>query len=96
LDADGRRAVVAAADSVKASDAPIAVTGYADPSGNPAQNLGLAKNRAAAVRDALVQEGVPESRVMMTPPAAVTGTGSPDEARRVEITLAEAGTATQR
>jgi OOP family OmpA-OmpF porin len=87
LDEDGRRAVVAAANSVKTSDVPIAVTGYADPSGNPDQNLGLAKNRAAAVRDALVQEGVPESRVMMTPP---------DEARRVEITLAEAGTATQR
>jgi K(+)-stimulated pyrophosphate-energized sodium pump len=72
------------------------VTGYTDQSGDPNQNLDLAKNRAAAVRDALVQEGVPASRVVMTPPTFVTGTGSADDARRVEITLAEAGTATRR
>lgn len=96
VDDDDRRTIAVVASAVKGSDAPITVTGYTDQSGDPNQNLDLAKNRAAAVRDALVQEGVPASRVVMTPPTFVTGTGSADDARRVEITLAEAGTATRR
>jgi outer membrane protein OmpA-like peptidoglycan-associated protein len=84
-----RRTIATVASSVKGSDAPLTITGYTDSSGNPDQNMELAKNRAMAVRDALVQEGVPASRVMMAPPTTVTGTGSPDDARRVEIRLAE-------
>ncbi len=92
LNDDDRRIIAAVASSVKAGDAPVAVTGYTDQSGNLDQNLELAKDRAAAVRDALVQEGVPASRVVMAPPASLTGTGSAEDARRVEITLAQADT----
>jgi outer membrane protein OmpA-like peptidoglycan-associated protein len=96
LTPEDRRTIAAVASSVRGRDAPLSVTGYTDSSGNTDQNMELAKNRAAAVRDALVQEGVPKSRVLMTPPAAVTGTGTDQDARRVEIKLATADTATQR
>ena len=66
---------------------PISVTGFADRSGDVPNNVALAKRRAAAVRDALVAEGIPAERIQLAPPQDVTGTGSDDEARRVEIAV---------
>lgn len=63
----------------------MAVTGFTDRTGNPDQNLELAKERAQAVKDGLVAEGLNESEVVMKPPSFVTGSGSDAEARRVEI-----------
>lgn len=85
IDSEDRRKIARIAQSSKAEDRPIAVTGRTDPSGDPAQNLELAKNRATAVRDALVAEGVSESNIEMAPPAVITGTGTDQEARRVDI-----------
>ena len=53
-------------------------------------NLELAKNRAKAVQDALVVEGVVVETITMKPPMfhtiiGTTGTGTAAEARRVEI-----------
>jgi len=89
LDANGATLVRQAAASMIAIGTAIVVTGYADARGNHDANVALAKRRAAAVRDALVAEGITPERVRMTAPVDVTGSGSADEARRVDIGLAQ-------
>ena len=86
--ADGSKSVNAAADLIKKDGLKVAVTGYTDKTGDVAKNEELAKNRAAAVRDALKAAGVAEANVEMKPPMFVEiGAGGSDaEARRVEIT----------
>jgi outer membrane protein OmpA-like peptidoglycan-associated protein len=85
--ADGSKTVAAVADLIKKDGAKVAVTGYTDKTGDVAKNEELAKNRAAAVRDALKAAGVAEANVEMKPPMFVEiGAGGSDaEARRVEI-----------
>jgi membrane fusion protein (multidrug efflux system) len=85
LDTEAIRLLKGFAPSMKAGTNPIDVTGFADRTGNPAANVELAKRRAAAVRDALVAEGIPADRVRLKEPQDVTGPGSEREARRVEI-----------
>jgi hypothetical protein len=84
---DGGKVVSAAADAIKKDNLKVAVTGYTDKTGDTAKNEELAKNRAAAVRDALKAEGVPEANIEMKPPmfVEVGGTITDAEARRVEI-----------
>jgi K(+)-stimulated pyrophosphate-energized sodium pump len=67
----------------------ISITGYADPTGKTGTNVDLAKRRAKAVRDALEKAGVPPQRLQLKPPAEVTGTGSDEKARRVDIVVAQ-------
>lgn len=88
MDSAGRQAVAAVASSAKTNDTAVALTGYTDQTGNAEQNLALAKDRANAVHDELVSEGVPESNIVMKAPQFVTGTGSDAQARRVEISPA--------
>jgi membrane fusion protein, multidrug efflux system len=85
LDAEAIRLLNGFAPAMKDGTNPIDVTGYADRSGNYAANVELAKRRATAVRDALLAEGLPAQRVRLKPPQDVTGSGSDEEARRVEI-----------
>lgn len=63
------------------------ITGYHDPTGDKAYNEDLAKNRAMTVRDALVAAGISEDRLDLDKPVETTGTGSLDEARRVEVRI---------
>lgn len=63
------------------------VSGYHDATGDLAVNEELAKQRAIAVRVVLVSVGVPEDRVELKKPEAMTGTGDNAEARRVEVQL---------
>ena len=63
----------------------VAITGFADKTGGGPTNEELAKERAQAVRSALVAAGVPESRTTLAPPGSVTGGADDAEARRVEI-----------
>lgn len=63
----------------------VLLSGFHDPSGDPAQNAELAKKRAMAVRDALVAGGVVADRIKFRKPESTVGTGSPEEGRRVEI-----------
>ncbi|HSQ68639.1 MAG TPA: OmpA family protein [Steroidobacteraceae bacterium] len=63
------------------------IAGYHDPTGDKAYNEDLAKNRALAVRDALVAAGISEDRLDLDKPIETTGTGSLDEARRVEVRI---------
>ena len=85
--ADGGKTVAAVADLIKAGNLKVSVTGYTDKTGDVAKNEELAKNRAAAVRDALKAAGVADTSVEMKPPMFVEiGAGGSDaEARRVEI-----------
>ena len=63
------------------------VSGFHDPTGDVAVNEELAKNRAIAVRDALVTAGVAEGRIELEKPVMTTGDGSLAAARRVEVTV---------
>ena len=85
--ADGSKSIAVAAELIKKDNLQVAVTGYTDRTGDTAKNEELAKQRAAAVRDALKAAGVAEASIEMRPPMFVeTGAaGSDAEARRVEI-----------
>jgi len=85
--ADSSKTINAAADLIKKDNLKVTLTGYTDKTGDVAKNEELAKNRAAAVRDALKAAGVPETSIDLKPPMFVeTGAaGSDAEARRVEI-----------
>ncbi len=87
LDAAARSAVRSAATGSMAIGTQLTVTGYADATGNAAANVELAKRRALAVRDALVADGIQPARIRLSAPANVTGSGSDDQARRVDITV---------
>jgi outer membrane protein OmpA-like peptidoglycan-associated protein len=87
IGAEGGKAIAAAADLLKKDGLKVSVTGYTDRTGDAAKNEELAKQRAAAVRDALKAAGVTEANIEMRPPmfVEVGAAGSDAEARRVEI-----------
>jgi cytochrome c5 len=94
LTADGKTTVAAAAATLQSVGDKVDVTGYTDRTGNLAKNLELAKDRAKAVREALVAGGIAQDRINMKPPIETTGTGTDKEARRVEVALAGQAAAT--
>jgi K(+)-stimulated pyrophosphate-energized sodium pump len=63
------------------------VSGYHDPSGDTATNEELARDRARAVQIALEGAGIEAARIELEKPAVTTGSASPDDARRVEVTV---------
>ena len=79
----------ALADLVKAAQTgrKLVISGYHDATGNPAQNAELAKQRALAVRQALMAAGTADSQIEMRKPEAVAASESDAESRRVEISL---------
>ncbi len=79
----------ALADTVKAakSGRRVVVSGFHDATGDAATNAALARQRAVAVRDALVSAGVPQNQIELKKPELTTGAGSNAEARRVEISV---------
>lgn len=88
LTPEDRALVRTAAESAKASGGTLAVTGYTDNTGSLGVNQAVARNRASAVRAALIADGVPADRVVMAPPDNVMAGASPaadPQARRVDI-----------
>lgn len=83
-------ALVALGDAIAAAKAgkQLVLSGFHDATGDPAFNAELAKQRALAVRDALVGAGVAESSMELKKPEQTTGTGNDAEARRVEVVIA--------
>lgn len=79
------------ADHIKEnSGSTVILQGFNDPRGDAAMNAELSKNRAEAVRDALVAMGVPADRIdLRKPNSTVPEGGSYDEMRRVEVTVAK-------
>jgi outer membrane protein OmpA-like peptidoglycan-associated protein len=71
------------------SDKKLMLSGFHDPSGDPAVNAELAKNRAKAVREALATRGVAADRVVLRKPEQTSAEGPAAEARRVEIRLVQ-------
>jgi cytochrome c oxidase subunit 2 len=65
----------------------LVISGFHDVTGDAALNHDLAKNRAAAVRDALAALGVEASRIEMRKPQETLGGADNREARRVEVSL---------
>ena len=62
------------------------VSGYNDPTGDPALNAELSKNRAQAVQAALVAAGVAEGDIVLEkPPETTDASVTPAQARRVEV-----------
>ena len=89
MNADAATAIRAATASVIGIGTMITITGYADQTGSPAANVALAKQRAQAVRDALVNAGIQAERILLQAPVEVTGAGSDDQARRVDIIVGQ-------
>ena len=66
----------------------LALSGFVDPSGDPAKNAEIAKQRAFAVRDAFKAAGVAEDKIELQKPTDITaGSTSAAEGRRVEVSL---------
>lgn len=63
------------------------VSGYHDASGDAASNAELAKQRAFAVRDLLVNAGVAPQSIELSKPMVTLGGTDSREARRVEVSL---------
>jgi outer membrane protein OmpA-like peptidoglycan-associated protein len=87
LNPDARRAIRLAAAAYIGIGTEVVITGYADKTGNVAANVDLAKKRAQSVRDELVALGVEGKRIVLAAPADVTGSGSDEQARRVDVTM---------
>jgi len=63
------------------------ISGYHDESGDAAVNAELAKQRAQAVQQWLVDQGIAGDRLVLDKPILATGSGDPAEARRVEVVV---------
>jgi outer membrane protein OmpA-like peptidoglycan-associated protein len=89
VSAAGKRILDGYAQALKANpEAKLELSGYADPTGDTAKNLELAKHRAEKVRELLVARGVSADRVALVKPTdVIVGQGSDVDARRVDIVL---------
>ena len=65
------------------------LAGFHDATGDPVKNALLAKDRAKAVRAALVAQGIAVERVRLRKPEQTDGGADLQAARRVEIRLVE-------
>ena len=63
------------------------ISGYHDAQGDLAANQELAKQRAFAVRDALMFFGATEEAIVLKKPEQTLASGDDAHARRVEVTL---------
>lgn len=67
------------------ADQIVLISGFHDPSGDPAQNQLLARERALSAKAALLLAGVPEERIVLRRPEEIPGTEDMQEARRVDL-----------
>jgi K(+)-stimulated pyrophosphate-energized sodium pump len=89
VSAAGKRILDGYAQALKANpEAKVELSGFADPSGDTARNLELAKHRAETVRNDLVAAGVAGERIALVKPTdVIVGQGTDADARRVDIVL---------
>ena len=95
----GRRAITNLAKFMSQhAERKIVIEGFTDNSGSPQANQRLSERRAAAVREALVREGIEPARIEARglgaayPVASNDNTGGRQLNRRVEILLGETAT----
>lgn len=92
---DGQEVIDAAADEILATPLPnqITIIGHADQAGPQSYNLNLSRQRANAVKEALVSQGVPENIIRIeakgeTAPLVQTGGNMREPAnRRVDVSF---------
>lgn len=65
----------------------LAISGYHDKTGDPGHNIELAKQRAFAVRDLLLDAGIAEERLILDKPRETLGGPDDREARRVDVSI---------
>jgi cytochrome c oxidase subunit 2 len=88
LNAKAKELMIDIAGGVKKmGGATLVLSGFHDTTGSPELYAKLAKDRALAVRDALVALGLPAERIKLLKPQAMTGGADPALARRVDISL---------
>lgn len=88
LPTDTNAEIAGLVDMLKANESRrVVIAGFHDPTGNAAFNDQLARKRAFAVRNALLNQGISSERIIMRKPEQTTGTGTLAEARRVELRL---------
>jgi len=63
----------------------VLIVGQADPSGDEGTNRKLSFDRARAVRDVLIENGVDKKRVLIAAPKELTSTSDPSLSRRADI-----------
>jgi outer membrane protein OmpA-like peptidoglycan-associated protein len=85
LDGDDWTVIDSAAKAARRGERGIVLTGATPRTGDASQNLALAEQRVAAVRDGLVAKGVPEMRIVIQPPVPASDTDA--RAQRVQIEL---------
>ncbi len=87
LAADGTAALIDILAGAKEGKK-IAISGFVDPSGDAQKNAELAKQRALAVRDLLMANGLTDSQIVMVRPNDIqAGATTAAEGRRVEVSL---------
>ena len=89
LDAQAITTVRSTAAAMMGIGTSMTITAYADRTRTKDANVEVAKQRAAAVRNALIGAGIASERIRLKPPVDVTGGGSDDKARRVDISMAQ-------
>ncbi|BDW11436.1 hypothetical protein PSHI8_15190 [Polynucleobacter sp. SHI8] len=85
LDDEAKKVIASVGEAIAKDANKLSITGYADKTGDEKMNEELAKNRAMAVKDALIAAGVKEDAIEMKKPEFVTGAADDKEARRVDI-----------
>ena len=87
LPADAEQALKPVLEFAKANaQAKLSISGFHDTTGDRIKNEELAKDRAQAVKAALVAAGIAEDRISLQKPQETSG-GDDAAARRVEVTL---------
>ncbi|WP_290874475.1 OmpA family protein [Aquabacterium sp.] len=87
---EGSEAIEAAVSVLgRHAEGSLVISGFHDASGSASTNAEVAKGRALAVREALLAAGVPPERIRFEKPQLTLDSGTPKQARRVDISLAE-------
>ncbi len=83
------RSLMPTLEKMSEDDKSVAIiSGYHDASGDRDYNQVLAKKRAVAVRNLLLETGLDERRLVLEKPLESVGSGDAADARRVEVSLA--------
>ena len=71
------------------SGSKVLVSGFHDATGNIELNQILSLKRAETVADVLSKAGISRDRIVVAKPTQTVGSGSRNEARRVEVKIAQ-------
>lgn len=88
LDDAGKTTIGQAASQAKAAPAAsVLVAGFATPEGTLEANRDMSRLRAQVVTDALIEAGIPRSRIALRARGPVGFMDSAQESRRVEVSV---------